>query len=153
MVRTHFLKGKSCYLLLDDPRIKSFNVISFICFTKIKYKGRTISRDEQLDMLFSVFKSVVTSFFKILVKSIWISPGHFTCTKGANMTNYEQRLVHVYMLFEYCIFIVENHNFGGKSWNLFNMIFQLNQSDRSQGYKTFFMLNSTEHEISTAHKN
>ena len=24
---------------------------------------------------------------------------------------------------------------------------------RPQGYKTFFMLNSTEHEISTAHKN
>ena len=26
-------------------------------------------------------------------------------------------------------------------------------ADLARGYKTFFMLNSTEHEISTAHKN
>ena len=29
----------------------------------------------------------------------------------------------------------------------------VNHQNRPQGYKTFFMLNLTEHEISTAHKN
>ena len=32
-------------------------------------------------------------------------------------------------------------------------IIQLSKTTRAQGYKTFFMLNSTEHEISAAHKN
>ena len=49
-------------------------------------------------------------------------------------------------------------NFACKIMSLKQKTFKFSDSmvlkdSRPQGYKTFFMLNSTEHEISTAHKN
>ena len=37
--------------------------------------------------------------------------------------------------------------------NLYDLILWWWQADQAPSYKTFFMLNSTEHEISIAHKN
>ena len=52
-------------------------------------------------------------------------------------------------LLAYCVALVSSLNISYKSWNTLIPILVT----RPPGYNTFFMLNSIEHEISSAHNN
>ena len=156
------LRTKSGHPVLDKVPRQQFSVMSvsqvFLgCIStkhnlkywfKCLHKFHVLQQQIRLFTCVYFFKHIVSSFLKILVKCFYFLLHN--CREIVARIG----IPVVMQYFENCFSIVKKTRNAGRSLYLFNINVHLERREgQARGYKTIFILNSAEHEISTAHKN